>query len=166
MKPRPFFILLVGLFAQRASGQKIENLKVDTTITGFHFAANYQGTYVYTLSGKIDDMPGPKRPSAFSFTMMPNATIEKVKQQVESYINMARAAGYTQMNLVSKDTLINGNTVYWLSYTETLNLTTYKNIQFHGFYIKNGTALLFISGDMDGGRYIELFKKTFFNTTF
>jgi len=30
------------------------NLKIDTTITGFHFAADYQGTYVFTLNGKDD----------------------------------------------------------------------------------------------------------------
>jgi len=165
MKSSLFSPLFIVLFIRCAFGQNIKDLKVDTTISGFHLAANFQRTYIYTPNGSADVTPG-KEPSAFSFTFMPSATIETAKKQIEDYINMARHNGFDQNNIISKDTLVNGNTIHWLSYTETKIGTPYKNIEFHGFYIKNGVALLFISGDMDGGMYVELFKKTFFNSSF
>ena len=42
--------------------------------------------------------------------------------------------------------------------------TDYRNYVFHAFYIKDSTAMLFISGDLDGGKYFESFKKTFYSS--
>ena len=46
-------ILFVTLFVSHFSfGQiKLEDLNIDTTITGFHYAVDFQGTKVFTKNG-------------------------------------------------------------------------------------------------------------------
>src|SRR5947209_2971931 len=76
---------------------KLEDLNVVTSITGFHFAADFQGTQVFTKNRSSD------------------------------------------------------------------NKNNYKNFVFNAFVIKDNTLILFTSGDLDNGQYIDQFKKTFYS---
>jgi hypothetical protein len=163
MKIKLIVLLLTLFVSQFSFGQiKVEDLKVDTTITGFHFAANFQGTLIYTQNGKAD--LNTINPSAFSFTIMTNASYQAALEQIELLLNMSRQDGYTHSDIVKKDTTINGNKAYYISFIETRKDTDYKNLVFDAFYIKENTILLFISGDLNNGKYIENFKRTFYDT--
>ena len=59
---------------------KLEDLKVDTAITGFHFAADFQGTKVFTKHGASDIQT--INPTAFSFTIAPNVTVTMAKHDL------------------------------------------------------------------------------------
>ncbi len=154
-------LILASLICHICFGQiKIEDIHIDTTITGFHFAADFQGTMVYTLNGKAD--LNTINPSAFSFTIYPDASYQAAVKQIDQLLEMSIQNGYKHSDIIKKDTTVNGNKVYCISLTETQKGTDYKNLIFHGFYMKGNTAILFISGDLSNGKYIEGFKKTFY----
>ena len=165
MKIRLTALFCILFTFQLSYGQvKPEDLKVDTTITGFHFAANFQGTMVWTVNGPSDLKT--ENPTAFSFTVAQNTTYEALVAQIKQYLGWSIQNGYTHTGLVEKDTTVNGNRAYYTTTTETQKGTNYKNMVFHGFIIKDNTGILFISGDLDNGKYIEGFRKTFFAVKF
>ena len=139
-----------------------ENLQVDTTITGFHFAADFQGTHVYTPNGPADLQRVD--PSAFSFTIMRDATREKALEQLGMYRRMSLSHGYEANDLVEMDTVIAGLPVFGWSLRETMKATGYENLVFEAFYVKDSTVVLFISGDMDHGKHAVGFRETFFRS--
>jgi hypothetical protein len=155
-------ILFVSGFSFGQS--KVTDIKVDSSITGFHFAANFQGTLVYTIHGKSDLTT--VNPTAFSISLLPNATYELALTQIDNYLSYSTRNGYTHSDILRKDTTVNGNKGFYTTLTETLKGTDYRNLVFHAFYIKDNTAVLFISGDLDNGKYIENFKKTFYSLKF
>ena len=150
------FFSAVFSFAQT----KLADLNVDTSITGFHFAADFQGTRVFTKNGPSDLRT--INPTAFSFTLARNMRFEMAKDQLEQLLNMSKENGYKIDNLVGKDTLLKGNKAYYISYIETDDKAHYKNDVFNAFVIKNETVILFTGGDLDNGKYTERFKKTFY----
>jgi hypothetical protein len=161
MKLRLTLLPLAILAFSFSFGQiKLEDLNVDTTITGFHFAADFQGTKIFTKNGPSDIQT--INPSAFSFTIAPNMTATKAKEQLEMLLNMSKLNGYKISGLAAKDTTFNGNIAYYTSYVETDEKNKYKNFVFNSFVIKDKTLILFVSGDLDNGKYIDNFKKTFY----
>ena len=154
---------LLTVFVSKLSfGQtKLEDLKIDTTITGFHFAADFQGTKVFTKNGSSDIQT--VNPTAFSFTIAPNMTAEVAKEQLDMLLNMSKQNGYKIADLVKKDTVLNGNKAYYTSYIETDTKENYKNSVFNAFVIKGETLILFTGGDLDNGKYIDKFRKTFYS---
>ncbi len=163
MKPK-CTILALALFVLNAGfGQvKTVDVQVDTSFTGFTFAANFSGTKIYTADGKAD-FTSAKKPSAFSVTLALNTTFKDAFRQFIMLMSMAKQDGYTISDMVDKDTITNGNPGYYISFTETLKGTNYKNLDFYAFYIKDNNALIFTSGDLDNGKYIDNFKKTFYS---
>jgi len=155
------FVLTVLVSKLSFSQIKLEDLKVDTTITGFHFAADFQGTKVFTKNGASDIQT--MNPTAFSFTIAPNMTAEVAKEQLDMLLNMSKQNGYKIADLVKKDTVLNGNKAYYTSYIETDAKTNYKNSVFNSFVIKDETLILFTGGDLDNGKYIDKFRKTFYS---
>lgn len=156
-------ILILTFFVSNFSfGQnRIEGLKVDTTITGFHFAGDFQGTSVYTKNGPSDLKT--INPTAFSFTIAPNMAAEVGKEQLDMLFHMSVQNGYKISELIKKDTMVNGNIGYYISYTETDEKESYKNSVFNAFVIKNKTLILFTSGDLDKGKYFDQFRRTFYS---
>ena len=67
---------------------------------------------------------------------------------------------------MKKDTTLSGNSAYYISYIETNDKVNYRNQVFNAFVIKDGTLILFTSGDLDGGKYVEKFRKTFYSMKF
>lgn len=161
MKIKITILLLAFLIYNISYGQiKLDNLNVDTTITGFHFAADFQGTKVYTKNGPSDIQT--INPTAYSFTIVQDFTASMAKEQLEMLLNMSLQNGYKITDLLEKDTTLNGNKAFYISYTETNDKSNYKNLVFNAFVIKDKTLILFTSGDLDNGRYSEQFKRTFF----
>ena len=142
---------------------KVEDLKIDTTITGFHFAANFSGLLVYTPHGKAD--LDSINPSAFSFGILPNATFASAIKQLDNLINMSKQEGYKHSDVIRRDTLLNGDRAYYISLTETLSGTDYINYVFHAFYFKGDDAVIFVSGDLNNGIYRDRIRQTFFAST-
>jgi hypothetical protein len=164
MKLKLTILSLTFLVSNFSFGQiKLKDLKVDTTITGFHFAADFQGTTVFTKNGPSDIQT--INPTAFSFTIASNMTAARAKMQLEMLSNMSVQNGYTISDLVKKDTTLKGNDAYYISYTETDNKNNYKNLVFNAFVIKGGTTILFVSGDLDNGKYFDKFRNTFYGIT-
>jgi hypothetical protein len=162
MKIKITMVIFTFLVSNFAFGQiKLEDLKVDTTITGFHFAADFQGTKVFTKNGPSDIQT--INPTAYSFTIAQNFTAVMAKEQLEILLNMSVQNGYKITDLVKKDTTLNGYNAFYISYTETDDKKSYKNLVFNAFVIKDKTLILFTSGDLDNGLYNEKFKKTFYS---
>ena len=156
-------LLSLAIFAFSFSfGQiKLEYLNIDTTITGFHFAANFQETKIFTKHGLSDIQT--INPTAFSFTIAPNMTSAQAKEQLEMLLNMSTQNGYKISEITRKDTTLKGYDAYYISYIESDNKINYKNYVFNSFVIKDKTLILFTSGDLDNGQYINKFRKTFYN---
>ena len=158
MKIKLTILLLTFLVSNLSFGQiKLEDLKVDTTITGFHLAANFQGTYVYTPNGKSDI--STINPSAFSFSMLLNTTMKIAIGEIGNLFTMSKQNGYDLTDIIRKDTTISGYKAFIISYTETEKATDYKNLVFNAVVMKENTAIVFTSGDLDKGKYLENFKK-------
>jgi hypothetical protein len=140
---------------------KPEDLKIDTSITGFHFAADFQGTEVFTKNGSPDI--NTINPTAFSFTIAANMSSATAKDQLNQLLSVSKENGYQIKDFVEKDTTLKGNNAYYISYTETDDKTNYKNLVFNAFVITDNTLILFTSGDLDNGKYSDKFKKTFYS---
>jgi hypothetical protein len=78
-------------------------------------------------------------------------------------LNMSRQNGYKIDDLAEKDTILNDYRAYYISYIETDDKANYKNSVFNAFVSKEGTLILFTGGDLDNGKYIDKFKKTFYS---
>lgn len=156
----PFSALLIISFTFSFGQIKLADLKIDTTITGFHYAADFQGTIIFTKNGLADMQT--INPTAFSFTIAPNMNGADAKGQLEMLLNMSKQNGYKISDLVAKDTTINGHEAFYITYIETDNKNNYRNEVFNSFVIKDKTLILFVSGDLDNGQYIDKFRKTFY----
>jgi len=143
-----------------SAADEVMALGFDTTITGFHYATNFSGTVVYTPNGAAD--LNTLNPSAFSFTILHDATYKYALSQIRGLLKMSDQDGFIRSGMVEKDTVINGIKAYYVSFTETRTDNDYQNLVFDAFYIKDKTAVLFVSGDLDKGKHIENFKKTFY----
>ena len=156
------FLPAIAIFSSSIClGQtKLRDLNIDTTITGFHFAANFQGTMVFTKNGAPDIQT--INPTAFSFTIATGMTFDEAKDQLEQLLNMSVQNGYKITGLIKRDTTLNGYNAYYISYTET-HESNYKNYVFNSYVIKDKTLILFTSGDLDNGLYIDKFRKTFYS---
>lgn len=153
---------LVILACTSLYGQiKSEDLKIDTTITGFHYATDFQGTKVFTKHGLSDIQT--VNPTAFSFTIAPGLTSLVAKSELNKLLNMSKQNGYKVVGLIEKDTTLKGNNAYYISYIETDDKKSYKNFVFNAFVIKDNTLILFTGGDLDNGQFINKFKQTFYS---
>lgn len=135
-------------------------LQVDTTITRFRRAADFQGTLVYTLNGPSDIQT--KNPTAFSVTQAPNVSLQDAKDQLDMLLNMSQLNGFVISDLAKRDTTINGMKAFVISYKETLKEEGYSNLVFNGVLVNGNGATIFTSGDLSGGKYADLFRKTFY----
>lgn len=157
-------VLAILCYGSTYAQLTVQDLAIDTTITGFSFAADFQGTYVYTPNGK-SDISGSNKPSAFSFTIIPDATESMAMKTIGQYLKMSIGGGYDQTNVIEGDTTINETIVKYLMVTETHDSDpTYENQTFHAYYFRDDTAIIFISGDLDKGIHIEGFKETLYQT--
>ena len=154
-------ILLLTFFLSYVSFAQIKfkDLKVDTSITGFHFAADVKGTYVYTSNGRAD-LLADKGFSYFALSILPDATMEAAFEQFEVLHNNSIDDGFSLSGFVEKDTTINGNHVYAVSFTKTKGKD--KILVFNAATIKRKTAIIFTSSDIDEGKHHENIKKTFY----
>lgn len=141
----------------------IGSVKVDTTLSGFHFTQRDGDVSIYTQNG-LSDLKSAKTPSAFSLMRIQNTTYESVKDMIEELIETsALVDGNTQDQIVKKDTVVNSMRTYSVALRETRKGSLYHNLIFYGFILKGNEALLFISSDLDRGKYLEKFKKTFYS---
>mgnify|MGYP001256355826 CR=1 FL=1 len=157
-------VLCFVFIASAASSQVSTGLvKIDTNLTGFHFTQREGDAYIYTQNG-LSDLKSAKTPSAFSLMMIQNTTYESAKDLIEELIETsALEDGNTQDQFIKKDTIINSMKGYSVALRETRKGSLYHNLVFYGFILKGNEALLFISSDLDRGKYSEKFKKTFYS---
>ncbi len=154
--------ILLSTLSLLSFGQtKLENLKFDTTITGFHFAVEWSGTYVYTPNGSSDLTT--INPPAFSFSIFPSDNPQDAITEVEKLIDMSRQGGYDILELKRIDTTINGNKTHIISYTEEMKSVKYTNIVYNAVVTKDNTIIVFTSGDTDNNKYAEKFRRTLYS---
>src|SRR3954468_723064 len=102
MRLKLTILLLASIAFTFSFGQiKLEDLNIDTTITGFHFAADFQGTKVFTKHGSSDIQTN--NPTAFSFTIAPNMTPTMAKSDLNQLLNMSKENGYKITDFTEKD---------------------------------------------------------------
>ena len=158
----PLLLFIIASLSKNANAQDgHSNMVVDTSITGFHYATNFSGTLVYTQHGP-SDINGHSQPSAFSITVSGEANFEQAKDQVLMLFKMSVQNGLKISDLLEKDTVLNGHKTYCISYTESSEKEKYQNLVFNALVSVDRDVLVFASGDLDGGKFIDLFKKTFY----
>lgn len=144
------------------SQNSVVGITIDTTITGFKYATNFGGMSVYTKNG-ISDISGDIQPSAFTFMESKTMTVNQAKQEFYQLIKMSTMSGYQLRDKFEKDTVIKNNKVYFISYREISEAENYENRVFNGIVELNDGVLVFTSGDLDKGKYIDSFMKTFYS---
>jgi hypothetical protein len=160
-------LLCLGLLVlQSIKGQTAPSgVVVDTTLTGFHYATNLSGTLVYTKHG-ASDIDGKSEPTAFSVTLSKTASFNQAKKLVLDLFRMSALHDYNITGEAEKDTLLNGHRTYCIWYMETMEKRGYQNLVFNAIEQLDGAVVIFTSGDLDKGKYIDLFKKTFYTLRF
>ncbi|MBS1599396.1 MAG: hypothetical protein JST75_14315 [Bacteroidetes bacterium] len=139
---------------------KLENLQVDTTITGFHMAMIANGQKMFTQNGRSD--LDKENPSAFVLMAMPSFGYYNDVRVLTKMLEIGRQPGYEVSDMVKIDSVVNGNKTFIISYNEIKIGAADRNQFFSAFFLKGNTAVVFISSDTDNGKYIEQFKKTFY----
>ncbi|RZJ75970.1 MAG: hypothetical protein EOO45_03970 [Flavobacterium sp.] len=139
-------------------------MKIDTTLTGFHLAVDFQGTKVFTLNGAADLKK--VNPSAFSVTIARGMEPIAGKAELQNLMQMSTRNGFVFSDIQQADTTLGGRVAYVLSYVETDEKINYRNIVFNGFIIEQGNLILFTSGDLDKGKFSSAFRKTFYALSF
>jgi hypothetical protein len=160
-------LILISLgFLQHAQAQP-PNLGsvIDTSITGFHYAIDLSGTSEYTEHGRSAINP-QSRPTQFSVIIFQHSSFEQAKQQLSMLLRMSKLLGYEIGDFREKDTLVKGRPAYYVSYTETQQKKNYKNLVFNGVMSGDHGLLVFTSDDLEKGKFIDLFKKTFYQLNF
>ena len=160
MKIKFNILLLFVLVAPCCMGQiKLEDVKIDTSITGFRFHFKHKGTVVYNLSGEFDTVNF----SYFTFTTWPDSTYKQGLDYFDRAMKMGLANGYVYSDIVKKDTTLNGIKANCLSLTQTKKGTNYFVII--AFYIKDNTLVLFNGIDYTiDGKYMDGFRRTFWGS--
>ena len=156
-------LLFLAMFTYSFSFAQIkyEDLKIDTTITGFHFAGDVHGSKFFTKNGPSD--LSSLNPSVFSILIEQNISLDEGKEQLEIFLRESKESGFKISNLIRKDTTLNGNSAFYISYEENLDEEGYHSIYFNAIVVKDETIIFFASADVDRGKYYEKFKKTFFS---
>lgn len=165
-KKYKFIVLLVlTSLTQSLLAQIVyKDVVIDTTITGFKTAVNFKGTQVFTKNGSSDIKTF--NPTAFSVTVVSDHTETDIKKQFDQLIDLGKRNGYQVTNLIKKDTVIQGYKAHYVSYKDILKEENYENRIYNGYYVKDNTIIIFTSGDLDKGKYVEAFKKTFYGLKF
>jgi hypothetical protein len=157
------FILIVLLTYSGIEAQiSINSIQVDTTITGFKFASYYDNMNVYTLNGP-GDLQKDGLLSYFSVFIKSKTTYNKALDYLDDLLKLSKIQGHQQVDVVAKDTIIKDITYHEVALTEIEQGTSYKNILFNGFIIKDTYVLFFVSCDGDNGKYAEQFRNTFYS---
>jgi TRAP-type C4-dicarboxylate transport system permease small subunit len=142
MKTILTFFLLNFFVSHFSFGQtNSASLKVDTTITGFHLATISQGTYYYTPNGASDLKA--ENISSFAYSILPNVSMKIAVGEIENLYNISRQNGYQLNDVVKKDTSVNGNKAYIISYTETDKAKGYQNMVFYAVLMIENTSIIF-----------------------
>ena len=120
MKNMITLIALLCISYQNINAQlQIDDIKIDTNISGFHFTADYDGALIYTPNGQAD-IGVVKNPSAFSVSILTNTDYESAKDKIEELIEMSSLHdGNTQDQIVRKDTMVQGFKAYTVSLRES-----------------------------------------------
>jgi len=140
---------------------KYEDLKIDTTITGFRFAGDVHDSKFFTKNGPSDLTSN--NTSVFSILIGQNMSFNEGKKHLENFLEESKESGYKISNLIRKDTTLNGNSAFYISYEENLDEEGYHSIYFNAIVVKDEIIIFFASADVDRGKYYEKFKKTFFS---
>jgi hypothetical protein len=161
LKTTLIFILFLP-FGLLVSQNTSIGLKLDTSITGFKYATNFDGMAVYTKNG-ISDISSNIPPSAFTVMESRTMTADQVKEEFQQLIKLSILSGYQLRDKFEKDTIINDKKVYFISYREMSDGEKYENRVFNGMIELQDSIVVFTSGDLDKGKYMVSFIKTFFS---
>jgi len=142
---------------------KLEDLHADTTITGFHIAMIANGQKTFTQNGPSD--LNKENPSVFMLMAIPSRGYYNDVRVLTKMLEIGRQPGFEVSDMVKIDSMLNGNRTFIISYSEIKKETATRNQFFNAFFLKDSTAVIFMSGDFDSGKYVEQFKKTFYRMT-
>jgi len=140
---------------------KLEDLRADTTITGFHVAMIANGQKTFTKNGPSD--LDKENPSVFMLMTIPSRGYYNDVRVLTKMLEIGRQPGFEVSDVVKIDSMINGDRTFIISYSEIKKETASRNQFFNAFFLKDSTAVIFMSGDFDGGKYVEQFKRTFYD---
>lgn len=160
MKAIILIVVALNYFSLSGSAQNDKfQVVVDTTITGFRFAMHDNETKFYTKNGFSDILSAIKL-SNFSVKVSNKISFDQAKAEILKRAILGWRYIFTERR--EKDTILNGQQVYYISYKQTIEGEKfYANFVFSAVSNTN-PVVVFTSEDLDMGKYTEKFKKTFY----
>ena len=129
----------------------LDDLKIDTSITGFYLTSDTLNTQIFGKSS-----------SSFSVNILPNASYMDMRDEIEHVVILLKQDSFKITDVHEKDTTLNDHKAYYLFYTDMGKKDdTYKDFVFLAFVVKEHTLIFFQSHDLDNGAFIEKLKKPF-----
>jgi hypothetical protein len=145
---------------------KVGDVKVDNTITGFKFAKDYDGLYVFLPNGE-KDLKSNMSVSTFAFLVKQNIDYANSIAYLDFQMNNEKKNGFAISNIVRKDTVIGGLKAYEMSFNEKKNGKVQQMMNsYFAFIMKDNDVVFFLSGDNNKGKFIQKFKNTFYKLKF
>jgi hypothetical protein len=145
---------------------KVEDVKVDNTITGFKFAKDFDGLYVFLSNGE-KDLKGNTSISTFAFLVKQKIDYANSIAYLDFQMNNEKKNGFVISNVVRKDTIIGGLKAFEMIFTEKKNgKVPQLMFSYFAFIIKDNDVVFFLSGDNNKGKFIPKFKNTFYKLKF
>jgi hypothetical protein len=80
-------------------------------------------------------------------------------------MDYSKRHGAILSDILKKDTTIHGYSAYEVTFTEQTKGFTGKRLNYYAFFLKGSTAIIFLSGDTENGKYIQKLKTTFRKTS-
>ena len=151
-------IFLINGFSQI----KVEDIKLDKTITNFKYATNLNGMLVYLPNGKQDLNSKQDLPS-FAVRIEDEMNYEKAIGYINFMVDYDRRHGWVVKDIKTVDTLINNLKVFELTMNEKCTGKAGTHHCFYAFILHGNQAIIYLSGDREGDVYFDKLKKTFYS---
>jgi hypothetical protein len=136
---------------------ELASYKFDESITGFKLATTMGNMLAYTPNGKDDLKNSGNIMTSFQLSTIEAPSFSKAKDFLDNMIS--RYSGSEISNVAKHDTLINSNQAYEVTFQgigpKDKAITYYQVVIY-----KTGTAVVFLSSDIDNGKWLDKFKKT------
>jgi hypothetical protein len=136
---------------------ELASFEFDESITGFKLARIVGNMFVYTPNGKEDLKNMEKIITSFQLSTIEAPTFSKAKEFLD--LTITKYSGTEISNVIKKDTIINGNQAYEVSFQgigPNDKIIYYYQMAIH----KDNKALNFLGVDGENGKLIEKYAKT------
>jgi len=130
------------------------NIKFDESITGFKYATTMNNMFVYSPTGRSDNIL-----SNFMLSSHIEPSFSKAKELLDGIISNYSENGVQVSNVKKREIVIHGNNAYE-STMETIHAGNKNGILYDVIIYKGTKAVLFQGEDDEQGKWLNKFKAT------